>query len=166
MTGPRCVSVIGWSGAGKTTLIAELLPQLRSRGLRVLAVKHSGHAHPLHRPASDTERLQDAGAAAVAWVTPAGLQLTLPGPGDALFPEVLAALGGRFDLVLVEGWKDGPYPKIEVWRAELGPSLAHGRSEVIAVVSDDAPPPGPRHFRRSEVGGLVQLLLASASGRS
>lgn len=164
---PRCISVIGASGAGKTTLIAELLPELRARGLRVLAVKHSGHEHPWHRSGSDTERLQEAGAAAVAWVTPAGLQLTLPGSGDALLLEMLPALGGSFDLVLVEGWKDGPFPKIEVWRAELGPSLAKERSSVIAVVSDDTPPPGVEHVRRSDVSGLAQLLLALARrGRS
>ena len=117
MTAPRCVSVIGWSGAGKTTLIAKLLPELRARGLRVLAVKHSGHSHPLHPAGSDTARLQQAGAAAVAWVTPAGLQLTLPGVelqeevgvGPVLAHQVAATHG--------EGGHQAAHRRAAFWRA-------------------------------------------------
>ncbi len=153
-----CVCVVGWSGAGKTTLVEKLLPELRALGLRVLALKHSGHPHPLHKPGSDTERFQAQGAAAVGFATPEGLQLTLPGEPGGWLPELLEALGARFDLVLVEGWKDGPYPKIEIFRAAVGPSLAPGRDDVLAVVTDDPPPVPARRFGTAEVAALARFI--------
>src|SRR5262245_41199522 len=146
------VSVIGWSGSGKTRLLAELIELLRQRGLRVAAVKHSSHEHGLHKPGSDSERLENAGAAPVGLVTPAGVQLTLPRETASALPAMLQTLAPEADLVLVEGWKDGPFPKIEVWQKELGPLLASGRSDVLAVVTDEQLPPHWRRFRAAAVG--------------
>ncbi|MCP3103056.1 formate dehydrogenase accessory sulfurtransferase FdhD [Myxococcus sp. K15C18031901] len=126
-------SIIGWSGAGKTTLLSRLVAELTSRGVRVAAVKHSSDPHPLHRPGSDTARFQQAGAAPTGFSTPDGTQLTYT--RDAL-PALLSRLAGTVDLVLVEGWKDGPLPKLEVWREGLGPPLAPTRPDVLAVVTD------------------------------
>jgi molybdopterin-guanine dinucleotide biosynthesis protein MobB len=157
-----CICLIGWSGSGKTTLLTRLIPELRALGLRVLALKHSGHAHPLHKPDSDTERLRAAGAQAVGFATPEGVQLTLSGDPAALVPALLDALADRFDLVVVEGWKDGPFPKVEVFRAGLGESLAQGRTDAVAVVTDDPPPVPLPHFRTGEVSGLARFLLRLA----
>ncbi|NVJ03432.1 molybdopterin-guanine dinucleotide biosynthesis protein B, partial [Myxococcus sp. AM009] len=129
------LSVVGWSGAGKTTLLTRLVPELATRGLRVAVVKHSSDAHPLHRPGSDTARYHDAGAVLSGFATPAGVQLTTAtAPSDAL-PALLERSAGAVDLVLVEGWKDGPLPKLEVWREGLGPPLAPSRPEVFAVLT-------------------------------
>ena len=38
------VAFAGYSGSGKTTVIAALIPHLRRRGLRVAVVKHDGHS--------------------------------------------------------------------------------------------------------------------------
>ncbi|CAM3263140.1 formate dehydrogenase accessory sulfurtransferase FdhD [Corallococcus sp. ZKHCc1 1396] len=127
------LGLIGGSGAGKTTLLERLLPELSSRGLRVACLKHSSHAHPLHRDGSDTARLQAAGAVRVGFATPQGTQLTT---AEALSPAHLAHATEAVDLWLVEGWKDGPLPKLEVWREGLGPLLATSRPEVLAVVTD------------------------------
>ncbi|TQF11053.1 molybdopterin-guanine dinucleotide biosynthesis protein B [Myxococcus llanfairpwllgwyngyllgogerychwyrndrobwllllantysiliogogogochensis] len=130
------LSIVGWSGAGKTTLLTRLLPELASRGLRVAAVKHSSDTHPLHRGGSDTARFQEAGACLTGFATPSGVQLTTgTAPTEAL-PELLIRLAGTLDLALVEGWKDGPLPKLEVWREGLGPPLASSRPEVFALVTD------------------------------
>lgn len=103
------LSIIGWSGAGKTTLICGLLPRLRARGLRVLAVKHSAHPHaPGPDADTDTARFLAAGAAEARLVA-GGAPVDLPERG--------------FDLVLVEGWKHGPLPKLEVWQEGLEPPL-------------------------------------------
>ena len=155
----RVVCLIGWSGSGKTTLLTRLLPILRRQGARVLALKHSAHPHPLHKPGSDTEQLEQAGAAAVGFATPAGVALTLPGDPASLLADLLPRLSGAFDLVLVEGWKDGPFPKIEVWRPGLGPRLGEGRSDVKAVVSDEALPGSVRRFRSDDVDALATFIL-------
>ncbi|WP_163973362.1 molybdopterin-guanine dinucleotide biosynthesis protein B, partial [Myxococcus sp. CA018] len=127
------LSVVGWSGAGKTTLLTRLVPELATRGLRVAVVKHSSDAHPLHRPGSDTARYQDAGAVLTGFATPAGVQLTTATALSDALPSLLERYAGAVELVLVEGWKDGPLPKLEVWREGLGPPLAPSRPEVLAV---------------------------------
>ena len=140
MSAVPCVGVVGWSGAGKTTLLTQLLPRLSARGLRVAVLKHSSHAHALHASGSDTARLEAAGAQATALATPQGLQLTLPGEAAALLPQLLERAAGLLDLVLIEGWKAGPFPKLEVWRDGLEPPLASRRSDIGLLVYEGALP--------------------------
>lgn len=165
MSAVPALCIVGWSGAGKTTLLTKLLPELASRGLRVAVVKHSSHAHPLHRPGSDTARFQEAGAALTGFATPEGVQLTTgDAPAQAL-PALLARLAGAVDLVLVEGWKDGPLPKLEVWREGLGPPLAPSHPETLAIVAHAPPPPegfarGVRVLDAGDLPAIADLLLA------
>ena len=159
------LSVVGWSGAGKTTLITRLIPEFATRGLRVAVVKHSSDAHPLHRPGSDTARYHDAGAVLSGFATPAGVQLTTAtAPSDAL-PSLLERYAGAVDLMLIEGWKDGPLPKLEVWREGLGPPLAPSRPEVLAVLASEPAlpsdfPPGLRVLHPDDVRAVADLILA------
>ncbi len=151
------LSLIGWSGAGKTTLLCALLPELASRGVRTAVVKHSAHPHPLDKRGSDTDLLARAGAAPVGLMTPQGLSLQLPAAGLDL-PALLSRVRPELDLLLVEGWKDGPLPKIERWQEALGPRLSAERNDVLALVTDDEAPPGSRVFRTTEVAGLAVFL--------
>ncbi|MDY7231291.1 molybdopterin-guanine dinucleotide biosynthesis protein B [Hyalangium rubrum] len=167
MKAPPALSVVGWSGVGKTTLVERLVPELRARGLRVGVVKHSSDPHPLHRSGSDTARFERAGAALVAFATPAGVQLTVKEAPDSALLPLLARFADSVDLVLVEGWKEGPLPKLEVWREGHGPLLAASRPEVLAVVSDapalpEGAPEGLRRFRTAEVQGLAVFIAQLA----
>lgn len=154
MTSPPALALIGHSTAGKTTLLERLLPELASRGLRVACVKHSSEAHPLHRPGSDTARLDAAGAVLTGFATPDGTQLTTRRP---LSPALLARDADRVDLVLVEGWKDGPLPKLEVWREGLEAPLAASRPDVLAVVTD-APELPPAVASRPRVPATARAV--------
>jgi molybdopterin-guanine dinucleotide biosynthesis protein B len=157
---PPALSIVGWSGSGKTTLLERLIPELRARGLRVGVVKHSSDVHPLHRAGSDTERHAQAGAALVAFATPAGVQLSLSEPVEDV-RSVLARFADTVDLVLVEGWKHGPLPKIEVWREGLEPPLAASLQDIHAVVSDSPVPlpEGVRRFAPDDVQALASFIL-------
>jgi molybdopterin-guanine dinucleotide biosynthesis protein B len=154
---PPALAVVGWSGSGKTTLLARLVPELRQRGLRVGVVKHSSDAHALHREGSDTARYVEAGAALVGFANPAGVQLSFPEPPDTVL-ALLARFADTVDLVLVEGWKHGPLPKLEVWREELGPLLAASRQDVLAVVTESPLPEGPRRFTPGAVQGIAVFI--------
>ncbi len=162
---PPALSVVGWSGSGKTTLLTRLVPELRARGLRVGVVKHSSDAHPLHKTGSDTAKYARSGASFVGYATPAGVQLTVPeAPADALL-GLLARLADTVDVVLVEGWKDGPLPKVEVWQEGHGPLLATTRPETLAVVTDAAEvqvPEGLRRFGTHELQGLAVFVARFA----
>jgi molybdopterin molybdotransferase len=149
------VSVVGWSGAGKTGLLERVLPALVRRGLRVAVVKHSTHPHPDESEGAerDTQRLLRAGAAFCALSSPAQARATGP------LVETLRH-SGTWDLVLVEGWKDGPLPKVEVWREGLEPPLFATRPEVLAVVTTAALPGAPRLLDPGDTDELASLLVS------
>lgn len=139
----KVIGVVGWSGSGKTTLLVGMLAALRARGVRVSTVKHAHHGFDLDRPGKDSFRHREAGASET---------LIVGGSRWALMHEIrdgseppLAALLARLepvDLVLVEGFKAYPFPKIEVWRAAHGkPPIWPGTRDVVAVASD-GPVPG------------------------
>jgi len=157
------VAVSGPSGAGKTRLLRRLIPALAARGLRVGVLKHTGHVHPFDVPGKDTDVLRRAGAVAAAIQGPAGMALFGPPWGGA---RALAALLPPCDLVLAEGWKAEPLPRLEVHRRRVSPVfLCATDRRVLAVVGDEPPPrPLPR-FRANEVEAVADFLVAWLAGR-
>lgn len=124
--GMRVIGFAGWSGAGKTTLLARLIPVLVGRGLRVSTVKHAHHGFDVDQPGKDSWVHREAGATEVL-VGSARRWALMHELRDAPEPD-LAALLSRLspvDLVLVEGWKRGPHPRIEVHRAVTGKPLLY-----------------------------------------
>jgi molybdopterin-guanine dinucleotide biosynthesis protein MobB len=152
------LSIIGLSDSGKTTLLTRLLPELKRLEIRTAVIKHSSHTHPLHKPGSDSDKLEKAGAIASGFATPQGLTLHFPGELETMLERVQASVSGAVDLLLVEGWKDGPVPKVEVYRKELGEPLSSGRSDVIAVVTRDEPPVGMLRFDPENARLLAEFI--------
>ncbi len=105
------LGVSGWSGSGKTTLIEEALPLLRRRGLDVAVVKHDAHRVEVDRPGKDSDRLFQAGAD-VLLQSPQQEFFRMHGDGRDDLMDVLRSLCRRYDLVLVEGRKTMPLPKV------------------------------------------------------
>ena len=128
----------GWSGSGKTTLIEKLIPRFTKRGLRVALIKHAHHTFDVDHPGKDSYRHRHAGATEVLvtssrrWV----LMHELRGTQEPSFEEQVRHLT-PCDLLIVEGYKYAPIPKLEVWRAETGEALLHPQdSHIVAVASD------------------------------
>jgi len=128
----------GWSGSGKTTLIEALIPRFVERGLRVSLIKHAHHTFDVDQPGKDSWRHRQAGASEILvtssrrWV----LMHELRGAPEPPFEEQLRRLS-PCDLVLVEGFKFAPIPKLEVWRAATGEPLLHPNDpHIVAVASD------------------------------
>jgi molybdopterin-guanine dinucleotide biosynthesis protein B len=144
MTGPVVLGVVAPSGTGKTTLLCQLVPRLRKRGLRVGAIKYTHHDVEVDRPGKDSYRIREAGASQVMLIS--RRQWTLIGtrePADEFTPDQAVA---RMDteglnLVLVEGYRGATHPKIEVYRAAVGAAPLYPSDErIMAVVSDDPLP--------------------------
>jgi molybdopterin-guanine dinucleotide biosynthesis protein B len=116
-TPPRAVAVVGFANSGKTELICRLLPLLAARGLRIAVLKHSHHPdlNQVDR-GKDTWRYRQAGAHSVALAAPGLVQVTRRFPGEPPLPQVLAMLAAEADLIVVEGYKTGPLPKVAVLR--------------------------------------------------
>lgn len=129
----------GWSGSGKTTLIEKLIPRFVKRGLRVALLKHAHHSFDVDHPGKDSYRHRLAGAAEVLvtssrrWV----LMHELRGAQEPPFEEQVKHLS-PCDLLIVEGFKYAPIPKLEVWRAETGEALLHPQDAHIVAVATDA----------------------------
>lgn len=133
----KILGIVGWSGSGKTTLITALLPVLRARGLRISTVKHAHHGFDMDRPGKDTFRHRVAGAHEVLVTSTRRWALLheVDGPEPRL-PDLLTRLE-PVDLVLVEGFKTHPFPKLEVHRPALGrPPIWPTEPEVVGVASD------------------------------
>lgn len=133
----KVLGLIGWSGSGKTTLLVSLVPQFRARGLRVSTVKHAHHGFDLDQKGKDSWRHREAGAHEVIVASRARFALLHENEGEEPALPVLLARLAPVDLVLVEGFKASPHPKIEVHRAEApGEPFWPDRSDVVAVASD------------------------------
>ena len=126
---PRLLGFCGLGGSGKTTLLTRVIPRLTGEGLRVGVIKHHGHggALPPYDQGKDTQRLAQAGAAAVALIHAGGVWLNQPQPLPGDDPRQVAAdLMAAQDLILLEGFKRGSWDKIEVVGPGAQPLLPPG----------------------------------------
>ncbi|NLF53374.1 MAG: molybdopterin-guanine dinucleotide biosynthesis protein B [Thauera phenolivorans] len=134
----KLIGFAGWSGSGKTTLVEQVVGVLVAHGLAVSLVKHAHHAFDIDHEGKDSWRHRRAGCREVLigsgrrWA----LMHELRGEPEASLDELLARLS-PCDLVLVEGFKRAPIPKIEVHRAANGkPLLFPDDPHIVAVASD------------------------------
>jgi len=153
------VSIVGYSGSGKTTLVERLIPELGRRGLRVATIKHNRHGFEVDHEGKDSWRHRRAGAVLTVLASPGKVAVMADTEGD----PGLAELGERFirdvDVILAEGFKKNPHPKIEIWRRVLGKEfLSREDRTLMAVAGDD---PGgltvPR-FDLDDVTGIVDFI--------
>ncbi|MEX2550948.1 MAG: molybdopterin-guanine dinucleotide biosynthesis protein B [Nitriliruptoraceae bacterium] len=105
------IAIVGNSGSGKTLLAEQLVAALDAEGLRVAYVKHAVHGFEPGRSGSDSERVRKAGADPVVVMDPDGL-LEVTGSSEELLAQLLTGLRG--DVVLLEGFSSGPWPKLRV----------------------------------------------------
>ena len=138
----RIFGLAGWSGSGKTTLLTALIPELVSRGITVSTLKHAHHTFDVDHPGKDSWRHRQAGAREVMissqnrWA----LMHELRGAAEPTFEELVRRMS-PVDLLLVEGFKHHPHPKMEVYRPSLGKPLLHPEDPlVVAIASDEVLP--------------------------
>jgi len=151
----------GWSGSGKTTLIEKLIPRFAKRGLRVSLVKHAHHTFDVDTPGKDSYRHRQAGATEILvsssrrWV----LMHELRGAQEPSFEEAVSRFS-PCDLLIVEGFKFAPIPKLEVWRAETGEALLHPNDpHIIAVASDQKVKTTLPQFDLNDDAGIEQFVV-------
>ncbi len=158
--------IVGRKNHGKTTLLVELLHELRRAGLRVGTIKHTRHVHELDRPGSDSCRHRMAGAAPAAIVSGDAIAVHLPRYDHNYFDQ-LAPLFADCDLVLIEGDLDGEGHKVEVWRAGMESTcMAAERPGIAAVVTDDRPTVNVPVLPRSDLNPLVEYVLAFVTNQA
>lgn len=156
--GPPIVAVSGVKNSGKTTLLAAIIPLLVRAGLKVGAVKHDAHDFVPDVPGTDSFRLRQAGAETVAVYSPSRYLVT--GAWSAEEPDRLFTRMADVDVILLEGGKMSPYPKIEVVRRENGGTSVCDPSTLLALCSDCAlAAPGMRAFGLDDHAGIAACIL-------
>lgn len=161
------VAIVGWRKSGKTTLVERLVRILTDRGLNVATVKHAHHSFDIDHPGTDSARHRAAGARQVAIVSRARVAMIAEHGGrEPPLSGVLARLG-PCDLVLIEGYKREPVPKIELRRGDalrdepLDPADTH----VIAIASDHEPDPaGVPVLDLNDPERIADFILENVAG--
>ncbi|WP_158969053.1 molybdopterin-guanine dinucleotide biosynthesis protein B [Chachezhania sediminis] len=156
--------VTGWKNVGKTGLVTRLVTEIAGRGLTVSTVKHAHHAFDVDQPGRDSYRHRQAGAAEVlvAGADRFALMAELRGAPEPTLTELLGRMR-PVDLVLVEGFKREPHPKVEAFRAEAGHALiAPGDPSVRAVASDVALDLDRPVFALDDTRAIADFILAEA----
>ncbi len=171
----KLFGIAGHSGMGKTTLLERLVPEFTSRGLVVSLLKHSHKAIDIDRPGKDSYRLRESGCKEVLllgndrWALMHELRGAAEPPLDYLLDRLQDC-----DLVLIEGFKSGNFPKLEVWRAALArPTLWPDSPGIVAIASDgpqaaglsaDATP-APTRLDLADTASIAAFVLLHAAQR-
>lgn len=138
---PRIFGISGWKNSGKTGLAVRLVEEFTRRGYRISTIKHAHHDFDIDRVGADSYRHREAGAHEVALVsgTRYAIMHELRGQDEPSFEDILARLD-PCDLVLIEGYKREPVPKIEARRLEAKnrEPLAPHDPHIVAIAADHA----------------------------
>jgi molybdopterin-guanine dinucleotide biosynthesis protein MobB len=152
------VAVSGVKNSGKTTLLTELIPRLRGHGLRVAVIKHDGHDFLPDVPGTDSYRLRQAGAEAVAVYSAHRYLLTAERPGTTA--EELIRRLDNVDLILLEGAKHSAHPKIEIVRGAVSGQSACRPETLLALCTDTGLTlPGVPSLGLEDYEDLTRIIL-------
>src|SRR5258708_29913600 len=157
----RIFGLAGWSGSGKTTLLTAVIPELVARGLTVSTIKHAHHEFDIDQPGKDSWRNREAGAheVMVASVRRWAIMHELRGAPEPTLEELVARMS-PVDLLLVEGWKRHPHPKIEVYRPSLGKALLYPDDPYVVAIASDEPIAAPIPLLTLGDAGAVAAFIS------
>lgn len=134
------VSIVAKSDTGKTTLLEGVIPLLREKGVRVGVLKHHSHTSSFDVPGKDTYRLAGAGAVVVVGASAVQVAVFRQEDGSGDLDAVIRRHMADVDLVLIEGYRRGTYPKVEVHRRARSAEILCSVDELLALVTDTSHP--------------------------
>lgn len=152
------VSLVGYSNSGKTTVMAELIRIFKSRGCKVAALKHAAHGYTMDPPGSDSGHYAQAGADQVIVVGPKSFTIHEFYKADIPLQEILDRID-NVDIILIEGFKTQPGPKIEIYRQDYSPDRIPTGGQLLAIVSDVPLADEAPRFSFRELEGLADLII-------
>lgn len=166
----RAFGLAGWSGSGKTVLMGRLLPELTRRGLSVSTVKHAHHDFDVDQPGKDSWQHRQAGATEVLVASERrwALMHELRGVPEPGLLDLIRHMS-PVDLLLVEGFKRHPMPKLEIFRPSLGKAPLWPEDPSVLAIATNEPLPEAWQNRRAlpvldldAVGAIADFILAHA----
>ena len=156
------LSVVGPKNSGKTTLCEALVRTLTRDGLRIATIKHDAHSFEVDHEGKDSYRLKHAGSRTTILASDTRVFVTTDVDAAPSLVELVARYvegAGPIDMVLAEGFKQGPQPKIEVSRSATGkPTVATPETGLIATAADSQMDRGVPHFDLDDVEGIARFI--------
>lgn len=153
------LSIVGKSNSGKTTLVERLIPALKDRDCRIATIKHNRHGFDIDHEGKDSWRHRKAGAVTTIVASPRMIAVVEDADKDYDIGELVDRYIHSADLVLVEGFKNNPFPKIEVsLTASKHGILCTPEDGLIAIASDRKHDLGVPCFDIDDIAGLVSLI--------
>ena len=153
------VSIVGKSDSGKTTLIEKLVAELTRRGFRVATIKHNRHGFEIDHEGKDSWRHKQAGAVATVVASPARIAVIEDTARDYELAEIRDLYIRNADIILAEGYKQNPHPKIEVFRTDLRRERLCGSEENLIALAGDHPVSAEAPwFDWNDAAGLADLI--------
>ena len=152
----------GFSGSGKTTLLEKLIPVLVAKGLKVSLIKHAHHDFDIDQPGKDSYRHRAAGCGEVLISSAKRYALIheLRGEPEPSLDDLLRRLS-PCDLVLAEGFKRDPFPKLEIHRGEMGkPLLFPDDPHIVALATNQALQTSVPQFALDDVVSIAEFILS------
>ncbi|MBN1365782.1 MAG: molybdopterin-guanine dinucleotide biosynthesis protein B [Syntrophaceae bacterium] len=158
MTTPL-ISIVGKSNSGKTTLIEKLIPELLKRGYRVATIKHNKHGFDIDHEGKDSWRHKKAGAFATVIACPTRVAFVEDIDHDHSLGEIRDKYIKGADVILAEGYKGNPFPKIEVFRSKFKRDLLCDKEDnLLAVASDVKLDIDVTYFDINDLKSIVDLI--------
>lgn len=154
---PPIIFIVGKSNSGKTTIVERLIVEFKRRGYRVATIKHEAYGFDIDKPGKDSWRHAQAGSDAVVLSSSQKLALIKNVDHEPSTAELARLIGTDFDIIIVEGFKQGKGLKIEVHRKELGELVCDPR-EITAVVTDEPLALDVPQFHPDDASALAELI--------
>ena len=154
------IAIVGYSNSGKTTIISRLIEEFRERGFRIGVIKHTPHRFDFDHPGKDSYLLKKAGASVSIVSSPSQIAVIMDVDHDQSPDELLRFMEGM-DLILLEGFKSHPLPKIEVFRYSkytLTP-LCLNDNGIIAVISDSNVDTDIPVFHPDDITNIAEFII-------
>lgn len=153
------VSVVGKSNSGKTTLIEKMIEKLVERGYRVATIKHNLHGFDIDHEGKDSWRHKKAGARMTLLASPGKVAIIEDTGADLSMGDLRDRYIRDVDIILAEGYKGNPYPKIEVFRSVMERELLSTKDDNLFAVASDTPiDTGVNLFDINDIEGIVDLV--------
>jgi len=154
---PAISIVAGQSNTGKTTVLCDIIKELKARGYRVCTIKHDVHGFEIDKPGKDTWKHAQAGADIVAISSPQKLAIIERVEEEYSLDDVIKKIS-NVDIIITEGYKLENKPKLEVFRKEVSEDLFSRDDELFAIITDTPLDKDIPQFGFTEIIQAVDLI--------
>lgn len=155
------VAVSGVKNSGKTTLITKLIPYLIEDGYKVATIKHDGHDFDVK--GTDSYKHKEAGAYGSAVFSNNKFMIVKDNKDTK--EEELIKFFPEADIILLEGFKNSDYPKLEVIRKGNSTKSVCKRETLLALISDcDLDEKDIRIIDLNDIDSIAELLINYLEG--